>query len=190
MLRTVCPLIALSLSHLAFSNLLLGAETKGEGEVRQTNSAVQAARKHVRNFLEGNFNKMEQTYAKQIILLPGNELLKAKYRLAGAKGDMEAITVDRTKLLETMKKSLPHPVIPANILDKVFEAYRFETLKTKVGDFATVPPDPVDTPDGKLHLTIADGDVLFKVGPEKGDFLLFQFRQIEGKWRVVAEYLD
>ena len=189
-MRYVCPLVAICLSHLAFSTLLRGAETEGDVEVRRADIAVQAAREHVRNFLEGDFNKMEKTYAKQIILMPGNELLKAKYGLAGANGEKEAITVDRTKLLGTMKKSLPRPLIAANIVDKVFEAYRFEPLKTKVGDFATVPPDPVETPDGKLHFTIADGDVLFKVGPEKGDFMLFQFRQIEGKWQVVAEYLD
>ena len=160
-MRYVCPLVALCLSHLTFSTLIRGAETDGDVEVRQADSAVQTAREHVRNLLEGNFNEMENTYAKQIVLMPGNELLKAKYALAGPKGEKEAITVDRTKL-----------------------------LGTKVGDFATVPPDPVDTPDGKLHLTIAGGDVLLKVGPEKGDFMLFQFRQIEGKWRVVAEYLD
>ena len=189
-MRYVCPLVAICLSHLAFSTLLRGAETEGDVEVRRADIAVQAAREHVRNFLEGDFNKMENTYAKQIILMPGNELLKAKYGLAGPKGEKEAITVDRTKLLGTMKRSFPRPLIAANIVDKVFQAYRFESLNTKVGEFATVPPDPVDTPDGKLHLTIADGDVLLKVGPAKGDFMLFQFRQIEGKWRVVAEYLD
>ena len=189
-MRYVCPLVALCLSHLTFSTLIRGAETDGDVEVRQADSAVQTAREHVRNLLEGNFNEMENTYAKQIVLMPGNELLKAKYALAGPKGEKEAITVDRTKLLGTMKTSLPRPLVAANIVDKLFEAYRFEPLKTKLGDFATFPPDPVDTPDGELHLTIADGDVLLKVGPEKGDFMLFQFRQIEGKWQVVAEYLD
>ena len=170
--------------------MIRGAETDGGVEVRQADSAVQIARAHVRNLLEGNFSEMKNSYAKQIVLMPGNELLKAKYGLAGPKGEKEAITVDRTKLLGTMKKYLPRPLVSANIVDKVFELYRFDPLKTKVGDFATVPPDPVDTPDGKLHFTIADGDVLFKVGPEKGDFMLLQFRRIEGKWQVVAEYLD
>ena len=189
-MRFVCPLVALCLSHLTFSTSICTAETAGNVEARQVDGAGQIAREHVRNFLEGKFNEMEKSYAKQVVLMPGNELLKAKYGLAGPKGEKAAITVDRTKLLETMTKSFPRPLFAANIVDKLFQAYRFEPLKTKVGDFATLPPDPVDTPDGKLHFTIADGDVLFKVGPEKGDFMLFQFRRIEGKWKVITEYLD
>ena len=68
--------------------------------------------------------------------------------------------------------------------------YAFEILETKPGPFATDPPDPVNTPDGKLHFMIEDGDILFKVGPakpRKGDFLLFQLRPLEGSWKVVAE---
>ena len=66
----------------------------------------------------------------------------------------------------------------------------FERMEVEIENNAVEPSDPVGTPDGKLHFKIEDGDALLKIAPPKGDFLLFQIRPIEGKWRVVAEYLD
>lgn len=154
-------------------------------------SATSAAQKHVRNFMEGQFNKLERTYAAQIKLISGHEMLKAKYNLAGEEARKAGVIVNRAKLVEAMKKSFGgRPVVPVDAIDAVFNAYVFEVLETPVGDYATDPPDPVATPDGKIHFSIEPGDLLFKVGPKKGDFLLFQFRSIAGSWKVVAEYLD
>ncbi len=72
----------------------------------------------------------------------------------------------------------------------MMESLKFEALKTTLGDFATQSSDPVGTPDSKLHFTIKEGDVLIKAAPPKRDFILLQVRQVEGAWRVVAEYLD
>lgn len=64
------------------------------------------------------------------------------------------------------------------------ESLEFNVLKTTPGAFA-VPPEL------KLQFTIVDGDVLIKaVPPKKGAFIMLQMRQIEGSWKVVAEYLD
>ena len=48
----------------------------------------------------------------------------------------------------------------------------------------------MERPDGKLHFTVVKGDVVVKVSPPKGDFLLLHLRSTNGKWQVVSEYLD
>ena len=62
-------------------------------------SATSAAQKHVRNFMEGQFNKLERTYAAQIKLISGHEMLKAKYNLAGEEARKAGVIVNRAKLV-------------------------------------------------------------------------------------------
>lgn len=54
--------------------------------------------------------------------------------------------------------------------------------------------DEEATKSAKTHLEqlfkVKKGDVLLKVSPPKGDFLLLHLRQIDGSWRIVSEYLD
>lgn len=163
--------------------------TKANGSPGPTATAV--AKTHLRSILEGDNKKLADTYAAKIVLMPGHELLKEEHGLAGPKGRKEAMTVTRTKLLITMEKAREEWCKPpVEKIDELLKTLAFESIKVEIGDNATDPSDPVDTPDGKLHFKIKDGDALVKVAPPKGDFLLFQLRQIDGKWRVVAEYLD
>lgn len=152
--------------------------------------AILAAKAHMRGFLKSDFEKMAKTYAPKVTLVAGHEMLKAEHGLAGAGGRDAAITVGSAELLAAMEKAFDGPLMPADQIEKFFEVITFTSLETKVGDHAIDPPDPVATPDGKAHFAIVDGDVLIKAGPEKGDFILLQLRQMEGGWRVVAELLD
>ena len=126
--------------------------------------------------------------------MPGHEFLKPEYDLTtNADALHEGATVNPAKLVAVMKKAFKEPIVEPEFLEKLLDLYDFEILDTKAGDFSTPPPDPVKTPDGKLHFMIREGDLLFKVGPakpRKGDFLLFQMRPLEGSWKLVAEYLD
>lgn len=118
-------------------------------------------------------------------------MLKPEYGLAGAGGRSEAKTVEREKLIAAMEKAFgDKPIVPDDKMEDLFKAFRFTVLQRGPGDLAADPPDPLDGGDGKLHFTLEDGDVLIKAGPEKGDFVLFQLRQNDGRWQVVAEYLD
>ena len=153
--------------------------------------ATAAAKSHFRGFLEGDFQKMETSYAMRVTLMPGCEMLKPEYGLAGPEGRGKATTVDRARLIAAMQKAFGgRPPVPAAKVARIFKSLTFQALQTKIGDVAIGPVDPVGGADGKFHFTMKDGDVLIKAGPEKGDFLLFQFRQINGHWQVVAEYLD
>ena len=182
--------IAIILSAMSLLSQAKDGDPAVEGPLT-AGSATRAAKAHVRSFLEGDFKKMKTTYAAKVKLMPGGEMLKAEYGLAGANGLTKAMMVDRAKLIAAMEKAFGgRPIVEAENIEKIFKMFNFEILKTGLGDFAVDPPDPVDTPDKKLHFAIEEGDVLFKVGPEKGDFLLFQFRPIGGRWLVVAEYLD
>ena len=156
--------------------------------------AVRITKNHVRNLFQSKFDDLTPNYAPQVRLMPGHEFLKPEYDLTtNADALHEGATVNPAKLVAVMKKAFKEPIVEPEFLEKLLDLYDFEILDTKAGDFSTPPPDPVKTPDGKLHFMIREGDLLFKVGPakpRKGDFLLFQMRPLEGSWKLVAEYLD
>jgi hypothetical protein len=160
---------------------------------RDTKSATEVAAGHVRHFMKGDFDKMAESYAAKVRLMPGHEMLKAEYGLAGEGGRAQGATVDRARLRDAMKKAFGgRPVVQPDVLEKLWNAFEFQVLEPKPGDGAVDPPDPVDTPDGKVHFALRQDDLLLKFAPKngKGDFLLFQLRAVGGGWKVVAELLD
>lgn len=154
--------------------------------------ALQAAREalqvHVENLLKGNFEALQKSYAKEVVLVAGGEYLKSKYGLAGDGGEIEPATVEREKLIAVMKEK--GKFLPEKLIDELLKHYKYTTMKSSPGTYATLPPDPVATADGKVRFEVKKGDVVLKVGPEKGDFMLFQVRPNGNQWVVVAEYLD
>ena len=161
------------------------------GALLANEKAIDASKTHLSTFLRADFKKLEDTYASKVVLMPGHEFLKIEYGLAATPGRKKMTEVERAKLIQAMLKAAEgRPARPADKIAAMMESLRFEVLKTTVGDLATQSSDPVGTPDSKLHFTIKEGDVLVKIAPPKGDFILLQVRQIDGAWRVVAEYLD
>jgi len=153
--------------------------------------SIAAAKMHLGTFFKGDFKKLESSFAAKIVLMPGHELLKQQYGLAGPGGRKTATTVERAKVIAALTKATQgRPKMSDEQIKTMIQKLKFETLPAKEGDFAAAPADPVDTPDGKLHFTIKKGDVMIKVSPPRGDFLLYQSRKIDGKWKIVAEYLD
>lgn len=148
-----------------------------------------AAQDHFRAVLAQDWVELEKDYADEILLMPGNELLKKK------QGDFDAskpVKVERSELLTLLRASFKgrEPMDPDRIAS-LLNLYDYQILDTHVGDYAIEPGDPVKTADGKIHFTIKSGDYLVKVVPKKGgDFLLMQFRDSAEQWKIVAEYLD
>jgi hypothetical protein len=154
-------------------------------------AAVNTARIHLSSYLKGDHTKLSETYAPKVALMPGHEFLKEEYGLNESGDRAKGAEVERDKLIAAMVKvSADRPARLPERIDEMLETLSYEPIKIEEGDFVTDSSDPVGTPDGKLHFSIKNGDVLLKVSPPKGDYLLLHLREKDGKWRVVSEYLD
>jgi hypothetical protein len=154
-------------------------------------NAIEVAKSHLASAMTGNEEELTKTYASEVRLLPGHQILNGDYDVT-EKGDAYAsgVKVKRKAIVAAMMKvASERPAPPAEKVKAMMEKLTFETLETETGDFVTDPSDPVETPDGKLHLTIQEGDALVKVSAGR-DFLLFQLRKSNDQWQVVAEYVD
>ena len=161
------------------------------GTLSANEEALDATRSHLSSFLHADYEKMGDSYASKVTLMPGHEFLKTEYGLTTEPGRRKAVEVERETLIRAMTKATEgQPDRPAEKIAGIFESLRFEVVAAPAGDFAATPPDPVGTPDSMLHFKIVEGDVLVKVSPPRGDFILLQLRHIDGAWRVIAEYLD
>ena len=131
-------------------------------------------------------------YPPKVQLLAGHEFLKDKYQLAPEGARDKGAVVVRDKLVAAMAKQqvAKKKQFDEERFEKMLGQLDYKPLKTKEGKFVADPTDPVRTPDGKLHFVIKKGDILLKVSPPKGDFLLLQMRFQKGSWVVVAEYIN
>jgi hypothetical protein len=152
--------------------------------------SIAGAKLHLSNILKTNFTALEKSYASSVTLMPGHEFLKQKHGLA-KDGRSKELIANKKKLIVAMKTaSASRPARPVERIDKLLKSLKYELIKTGEGDFITDASDPVGTADGKLHFLIKKDDVLLRVSPPKGDFILLHLRKIDGVWKVVSEYLD
>lgn len=165
-------------------------QTQESTATQEEQTPEQFAKAHLRNFLTGKFDKLSDAYAEQVILMPGHELLKPSDGLAGPQGRVQQRNLPQEKYLDGLETAFSDLARDADRVNGLLDRFRFTPLEVQTGDFATAPADPVATADGKLHFTIAEDDVLLKVGPAQGDFMLFQLRKADGNWKIIAEYLD
>lgn len=152
---------------------------------------IEFAKAHVRSTLMSDHKKLEETYAPKVTLMPGHEFLKEKYGLAGPGARGKGAEVERGKLIAAIARaSSDRPGLPEEHVKRILSTLKYQSMKVHEGDFETEASDPVETPHGKLHFTIRKGDLLIKVSPPKGDFILLHLRMENGAWKVVSEYLD
>jgi hypothetical protein len=153
--------------------------------------ATKSARTHLDQLFKGRHRELSATYAPKVTLMPGHEFLKKEYGLVEDGARAKGAEVERDKLIAAMEKAAAdRPAKPADRVDAFLETMKYEVIEAAEGKVGTAPSDPVGTSDGKLHFEVKKGDVLLKVSPPKGDFLLLHLRQIDGSWRIVSEYLD
>lgn len=153
--------------------------------------ATKVAKFHITNLLKGDFEELSNSYSKDIQLMPGHEFLKKRYKLSKDGDRSKSITIPSHDLIASMIKSAEgRPKKLEEQIEALHKSLKYELVKTPAGDFAIEPADPVATPDKMLHFTIKKDDVLLKIGPPEGDYLLLHLREINGKWKVVSEYLD
>lgn len=152
---------------------------------------VAAAKRHLRAFLRGDAETLKTSYAANVQLLPGHEMLKDEYGLAEAGARATGATVARDKLAASIAEVMAKiGGFSEETLDQILETMKYEPLPVTKGEVVTDASDPVQTADGKLHFTTEPGDILLKIAPPEGDFFLLQLRKIDGEWAVMAEYID
>jgi len=157
----------------------------------QAELAIETARAHLVAFIKGDGAKLKETYATKIRLTPGHEFLKDEYGLTKPGARARGATVERDKLIAAIVKAHANrPPLSPEQIDGMLKTLTYTPLKTKEGEFVADSTDPVGTPDGKLRFTIKKGDVLLKIAPPRGDFLLMHLRRQDGEWKVVSEYID
>jgi len=161
-----------------------------EPELSPTVEAIETAKIHVRSIIlhiNGGAPKALKgvKYAPKVQLLPGHELLKDKYQLAPAGARAKGAVVARDKLIPTMAKVqvVRQKQFMIEKMEQLLKTLKYTPMKTKEGAF-------VINADGKLHFTIKKGDILLKIAPPRGGFMLLQMRLQKGNWAVVAEYID
>ena len=173
--------------------LLLSISKPGFGWIQTEEtlreSVTAAAKKHMRALLEFDEDQLKKTYADEVVLMPGNELLKGSLN-SPQRSKPELISRDDL-LKRLMGKFGNRKLMDPHQIEQFMALIKFKILEVDEGDFALDPPDPVATSDGKLHFKVEAGDFVIKAGPEKrGDFLVFQFREIDNHWKVIADVLD
>ena len=179
----------------SLNNVGIVPESVGGTEQQKNSVAVDAAivvaKAHLRGLMEGGDNKLANTYADKVVLMPGHEFLKPEYGFGESRNRSVAATVPREKLIQAMKKvNEKRTKRSKKKIDEVLQEFKISKLEMNPKKNATAPSDPVGTPDGRLNFKIKSGDVMLKAGPETGDSFVFQLRDIDGKWKVVAEYID
>ena len=179
----------------SLNNVGIVPESVGGTEQQKNSVAVDAAivvaKAHLRGLMEGDGEKLANTYADKVVLMPGHEFLKPEYGFGESRNRSVAATVPREKLIQAMKKmNEKRTERSKKKIDEALKLFKISELEMNPKKNATAPSDPVGTPDGRLNFKIKSGDVMLKAGPETGDSFVFQLRDIDGKWKVVAEYID
>jgi hypothetical protein len=181
----------LILAFMVTGGHFLAAIPKDATPIEEKPSAIEAGKEHLRQFLSADFEGLKKSFAPVVTLMPGHEFLKPKYGFAKDPKRSVATKVKREELIDLfIKKMDGRAKPPKEKVDEKIKVLKFENLPIEVGDFATDPSDKVATPDGKLHFETREGDVVFKVSPPRGGFILLHLRLVDKQWRLVSQYLD
>lgn len=154
-------------------------------------AAVKHCKKHLIAILSFDLEDLKTTYDESLKLMPGHEFAKPEYELGGDDSRKTGVIVTRDKLLKVMAADIGgREPRPKEAIKKKLSDFEYVIMSNKAGKFVTEPSDPVGTVDGKLHFELKKGDLLYKVKPPRGDFLLLHLRKADNRWVVVSEYLD
>ena len=130
--------------------------------------------------------KLNQVYAAEVQLLPGNRLFYFGLEVAG-KMTESGVPVKRDEMLVALKKQAARDPLPSFIAGTVVNSFRIEQLDIAVGDYVTEPNQPSESLYRSLRFRIADNDVLLKLSVP-GAFRFVQLRKLDNQWKVIAEF--
>lgn len=130
--------------------------------------------------------KLNELYASEVQLLPGNRLFYFGLEVPGQMTEF-GVPVDRDEILVAIKKQADGNPFPSFIVGTIVNTFQIEQLDVGVGEFATEPNQPGEVYFRELHFKIEENDVLLKLSVPSA-FRFVQLRKADEGWKVVAEY--
>ncbi len=130
--------------------------------------------------------KLDELYASEVQLLPGNRLFYFGLEIP-AKMTEYGVPVKREEMLEALKKQAERDPMPIFIVGTIVNSFRVEQIDIPVGDYVTEPNQPGESLFRSLRFKINENDVLLKLSVP-GAFRLIQLRKTDERWKVIAEY--
>ncbi|WP_197168323.1 protein kinase domain-containing protein [Neorhodopirellula pilleata] len=172
----------------------LGLENvKISGPTRKTTARLQPApevtafaKELLRACMLYDEKKLDQLYASEVQLLPGNRLFYFGLEVPGKMTEY-GVSIKRDEMLVALKKQAAVDPIPSVFIGQFMNLYRIEQLDVAVGDYATEPNQPSESLFQSMRFKIKENDVLLKISAG-GACRFVQLRKADEQWKVIAEY--
>jgi hypothetical protein len=172
---------------LGLTNVKISGPTRKSTTLRQPAQEVTAMAKDLlRATLVYDEKKLNQLYAPDVQLLPGNRLFYFGLEVPGKMSEY-GVAVKREELLVALKKQADRDPIPSFVVGTMVNSFRIEQVDAAVGDYITEPNQPNESLYRSLHFKIEQDDVLLKFSVP-GAFRYIQLRKTDQQWKVIAEY--
>ena len=172
---------------LGLKDVKISGPTRKTAALRQPTPEVTAfAKDLLQACMVYDEKKLNQVYAAEVQLLPGNRLFYFGLEVAG-KMTESGVPVKRDEMLVALKKQAARDPLPSFIAGTVVNSFRIEQLDIAVGDYVTEPNQPSESLYRSLRFRIADNDVLLKLSVP-GAFRFVQLRKLDNQWKVIAEF--
>ncbi|MFN3192816.1 MAG: protein kinase domain-containing protein [Aureliella sp.] len=136
--------------------------------------------------LEYDEAALQEMYASEVRLLPGNRLFHFGLELPG-KLSASGVLVKREDILPALKEQASRDPIPRSMVGGLASLFRIEQVSAPVGELIAEPNLSNDSVFGRLQFTLEKNDILIKVSVPNA-FRYLQLRKSGESWIVVAEY--
>ncbi len=172
---------------LGLKDVKISGPTRKTAALRQPAPEVTAfAKDLLQAWMVYDEKKLNQLYAAEVQLLPGNRLFYFGLEVPGKMAE-SGVPVKRDKMLVALKKQAERDPMPAFIAGTVVNAFRIEQLDVAVGDYATEPNQHSESLFRFIRFKIEQNDVLLRLSVP-GAFRFVQLRRADDQWKVIAEY--
>jgi DKNYY family len=172
---------------LGFENVKISGPTRKTTARLQPAPEVTAfAKDLLRACMLYDEKKLNQLYAPEVQLLPGNRLFYFGLEVPGKMTEY-GVAVKREEMLVALKKQAAVDPIPSVFIGQFIKLYRIEQLDVAVGDYVTEPNQPSESLYRSLRFKIEENDVLLKLSVPSA-FRFVQLRKTDEQWKVIAEY--
>jgi serine/threonine protein kinase len=172
---------------LGLTNVKISGPTRKTATRRQPAQEITALAKDLlRATLVYDEKKLNQLYAPEVQLLPGNRLFYFGLEVPGKMSE-DGVAVKREEMLVALKKQADRDPLPSFVVGTMVNSFRIEQLDVAVGEYVTEPNQPNESLYRSLRFKIEENDVLLKLSVP-GVFRFIQLRKSDEQWKVIAEY--